>query len=127
LSSGAIEHAFAVGAKLSGCAFISTSSAVVEVNFGIDTYAGAIGEIRRAYTVTAGADLTTSAFGVASSAVIWVAVGIDTGARTNGLTAGTRDHTLAIGTDFTCFAAYAAGSAMIAVVVEIDADIAAFG
>jgi hypothetical protein len=100
LTGGAVEYALAIGAELTGGAFITTGSTVIDLNFGIGADTEAIGEISRTCAISAGTDLTTAAFIAAGSTVIGVAVGIDTRAGAGDLTAGAGDHALAVGTDF---------------------------
>jgi hypothetical protein len=81
---------------LTGCAFSSTGSAIVEVVGQVLADTGAIGETGGADTFARSADHAASAFSAAGSAVIGIAGGIDARARTSGLAIWTIEHTLAV-------------------------------
>jgi hypothetical protein len=63
---------------LSGCAFFSASTAVIEICLGIEAQARAISETRGASAFAASAEFATSTFSATGAAVVEIAFGIDT-------------------------------------------------
>jgi hypothetical protein len=88
LSGGAIENALAIGANLSGGAFFSASTAVIEIGLGIKADTRTIGKTGGASAFSTGADLTAGAFSAASATVIEIYLRIDTRARASDLAGG---------------------------------------
>jgi hypothetical protein len=127
LSIGAVENALAVGAELTGCAFSTADTAVVEVIGQVLADTGAIGETGGADAFARSTDHAAGAFSAAGSAVIGITFGIDTGARASGLSIGAIENALAVGAELTGCALSTADTAVVEVIGQVLADTGAIG